>query len=106
MAKVRNVGAVKPPRRRRTQWELFLDRHKPQKNHLDSNASEDGYMYETFGAEMDFVRSKDCHYVFTIVEGDSGAWYACSGFHRVNRIGYFVVEVPWKSENELKTYKV
>lgn len=91
---------------RRTQWELFLDRHKPLKNHLDDNAAENGFMFETFGAEWEFVRSHDCHKVFTIVEGDTGnAWYACPGFHIVNRIGYFVVEVPWTDENEQKIYK-
>ena len=105
MAKIRNGGAVKP-RKRRTQWELFLARHKPKQNHLNPNAPENGFMFETFGEEFEFVRKQDFHNVFTIVEGDSGkAWYACTGFHHVNRLGYFVVEIPWTSENEHITYK-
>jgi hypothetical protein len=91
---------------RRTQWELFLDRHRPIKNHLDESAAQDGLMFETFGAEWEFVKSQDCHRVFTLVEGDTGpGMYACSGFHIVNRQGYFVVEVPWNDGNEHKVYK-
>ena len=90
---------------RRTQWELFLARHRPVTNHIDANASQDGLLFETYGAEWEFVRSQDCHKVFTLVEGDtSNKEYACPGFHIVNRMGYFVVEVPWTAENEQKVY--
>lgn len=94
---------------RRTQWELFVDRHKPVKNTLHDNMPQDapfeGFMFETYGKEFEFVRSQDFHKVFTLVEGDTGGkLYVASGFHRVNRMGYFVVEVPWTAENELKVY--
>lgn len=107
MAKLRDVGAVtQPKRKRRTQWELFLARHKPKLNHLNSGAPMDGFMFETYGDELAFVRSQEFHHVFTLVEGDTTPnTYACSGFHRVNRMGFFVVEVPWTSENEHVVYK-
>ena len=92
---------------RRTQWRLFLDRHKPKLNHLEPNAACDGFMFETFGDEWQFVKSQPVNHVFTITEGDNGKnWYAGPGFHIVNRIGYFVTEIPWTSENESKIYKV
>lgn len=94
---------------RRTQWEIFVDTHKPVRNNLHDNqphdAPYDGFMFETYGKEMEYVRSQDCHKVFTLVTGDDGnKTYVTSGFHHVNRMGYFVVEVPWNETNELKVY--
>ena len=90
---------------RRNQWELFLARHRPIRNHIEPDAPYDRLMFETYGAELDFVRTHDCHRVFTLVEGDSGRMYVATGFHLVNRIGYFVAGVPWTAATEHKVYK-
>ena len=65
------------------------------KNHLEANSPIDGFMFETFGAEVDFVRevlAKEPNRICTIVTVDSGAWYICRGWHYVNRIGYLVAK--------------
>jgi hypothetical protein len=74
-----------------------LDLLKPIKNHLDNNASLDGYMFETFGEELDFVLSQPESHIWTYCEGDNCLVYA-SGYHLVNRLGYLVTELPYLGE--------
>lgn len=72
-------------------YEEWLDRFKPIQNHLDPNACHEGMMFETYGEELDFVRSQiDKNLVWTLIEGDDGMTIS-SGYHYVNRMGYFVV---------------
>lgn len=74
---------------------LWEDRFKPINNTFDDNASFDGIMFETYGEELDFVRSHYYHqhteHIWTYVDGDGGT-YIINGYHLVNRIGYFVTE--------------
>ncbi len=96
------------------EWEL---RFKPIRNHIDPNAAADGRMYETFGAEVAFVFSRNTTHpgtVWTIVEcddedaaeldeeGDTCApsWLITDGFHLINRIGYFVTELPFEATSD------
>lgn len=77
----------------RTLWTKF----KPQINHLDKHASMGGHMFETFGKELDFVKTQNIDHVWTITESDN-KMYICSGFHYVNRIGYIVTQFPCKDD--------
>lgn len=83
----------------------FDEQFKLVKNHLDDNASFNGYMFETYGPELAFVKTMvDKNRVVTIIEGDSDlkdeegneitAMYYVTGFHWVNRIGYLILENP------------
>jgi len=71
----------------------FFEQYKPVINHLDDNASFDGYMFETFGEEEAFVCTKSPEFIGTYCDGDNGT-YIVSGYHLVNRIGYFITELP------------
>lgn len=53
------------------------------------DADPDG-LFETFGAELAFVRSQPPATVWTLVDGDEGCRAIVSGDHVVNRLGYFV----------------
>lgn len=75
-------------------YDEWIETYKPQQNHIDKGASTDGTMFETFGEEMDFVLTQDNRQVWTLVEGDEGM-YVLAGTHLVNRMGFFVTEVPW-----------
>jgi hypothetical protein len=70
----------------------FLARFKPVPNHLDSNASFDGCMFETFGDELAHVRAQNQNLVWTLLDCD-GQLRIESGFHFVNRIGYLIASV-------------
>ena len=57
----------------------------------------DGTLWETYGAELNFVRNQHENKVWTLVEED-GVMFIISGFHFVNRVGYFVTEKPWTKQ--------
>ena len=81
---------------RKIQERTFL-KFKPMKNHLAKNAGWNGWLFETYGKEMAYVKSVAPEKVWTLLDVDGGL-YISSGYHFVNRVGYFVTEVPW-SEN-------
>ncbi len=78
--------------------EEFLERYRPLPNHLDDNASFDfgdgGCLYETYGAELEYVRAQPKNRVWTIIEGE-GSPVIASGFHFVNRLGYVLTAKPF-----------
>jgi hypothetical protein len=57
----------------------------------------DGYLFETYGKEFEFVKIQNPSHVWTLVESDNKL-YVCSGFHHVNRLGYFVTQLPWEED--------
>lgn len=40
------------------EWEEFVKKYKPKVNHFDDNASLDGYMFETYGAELEHIKER------------------------------------------------
>jgi hypothetical protein len=79
------------------EWEAT---YKPITNHIDTNASFDGIMFETYGDEYEFVKSANPLCIWTYGDGDDGGSYVWNGFHYINRLGYFITEVPAPSEEE------
>lgn len=78
------------------EWEAT---YKPIKNHIDKNASfqdesGQGIMFETYGDELEFVKSANPLCVWTYGDGDDGGSYIWNGYHYINRLGYFITEVP------------
>ena len=92
-------------------WDEFVATYKPIKNHIDSNASVDGYAFETYGEEKKAVdeayrnNPKTVWTMFDSNENDNGDPDADDyeplplpiqcGFHFVNRLCYFITEVPF-----------
>jgi hypothetical protein len=72
--------------------------YKPIPNHIDKNASfsdgENGYMFETYGDEVEFVKSQSPDKIWMYGDGDDGGSFIWSGWGFVNRLGYFITEVP------------
>lgn len=81
-------------------FDLWVETYKPIKNHIDSNSSFDGTMFETYGDEVEFVRNANPLCIWTYGDGDDSGSYIWNGYHFVNRIGYFITEVPAPSEEE------
>ena len=86
--------------------EEWFEKYKPINNHLDDNASfqdehGDGAMFETFGEELEYVlkiANTEPDRVWTYVDGDEGTWIT-NLYQLVNRIGYFITEVPYDDKN-------
>ena len=98
--------------------EEFEEKFKPIKNHLVTDASFSGAMFETYGPELDFVKAAKPECVWTWMDGDVSQFHAAihavekngdffkpgdepvdnsfigDGFHHVDRIGYLVTEIP------------
>ena len=73
--------------------------YAPIKNPLREDAPFDGTMLETFGDDLAFVRDQPGDIIWSLVQGDDGDLYVVSGYHLVNRLGYFVTDRPL-AENE------
>lgn len=75
-------------------YDEWVDTYKPILNHIDTNASFDGMMFETYGDEVAFVKTQSPANIWMYGDGDDGGSYVWSGWGFVNRIGYFITEVP------------
>ena len=73
------------------EWEAT---YKPIPNTIVENSSFDGLMFETYGDEVDFVKCWPERQIWMYGDGDDGGSYIWSGWGFVNRIGYFLTEVP------------
>jgi hypothetical protein len=71
-------------------------------NNYDENASFDGLMFETYGDEVEYVKSKPHNRIWTYGDGDDGGLYIWSGWSFVNRIGYFISEVPFPENTTIQ----
>jgi hypothetical protein len=88
----------------RFKWE---EEYKPIKNHLDDNASEDGFMFETFGEEEMYVlriNYTEPNRVWTVLTDDFGELCIVNGWHWVNRIGYIITEKACNSGDQFSIY--
>jgi hypothetical protein len=72
-------------------WESL---YMPLENHISGDQGWNGTLFETYGDDIAFVLSQPENLVWTWVDTDEGT-AILSGYHLVNRIGYFVTEYPW-----------
>jgi hypothetical protein len=76
-------------------------------NHINPNASwafgdGPGCLFETYGVELAFVRSRDPRTIWTLVDGDDSNQYVISGYHLVNRIGYLISTIPFPEDADIE----
>jgi hypothetical protein len=87
-------------------FDEWVDTYKPIVNHIDTNASFDngygGLMFETYGEEVDFVKEQPENRIWMYGDGDDGGGYLWSGWGFVNRIGYFITEVPFPDNTTIQ----
>jgi hypothetical protein len=70
------------------------------RNHLDTNASCNGCLFETYGAEAEFVRQQPPTKIWTLQEFE-GTEVVHAGWHLVNRLGYFLTRETWTDKHEV-----
>jgi hypothetical protein len=78
-------------------------------NHFNPNASwtygeGTGCLFETYGEELQFVRSQDPATIWTLIDGDDADQYIVSGYHFVNRIGYFISTTPVPDDLDIEVH--
>ena len=83
----------------------WFDKYKPIPNTVPGGTQgqcglavgNEGYMYETYGPDLAFVqkiRIAESHCVWTQTEED-GVCIIQNGYHHINRMGYFITEIPF-----------
>ena len=87
-------------------FDEWCEQYKPIVNHLDDNASFDngdgGIMFETYGDEVAFVKSQSPANIWMYGSGDDGGTYVWNGWGFVNRLGYFITEVPCPADVDIQ----
>lgn len=88
-------------------YDEWLKTYKPIYNHIESNASfqdetGQGIMFETYGDEVAFVKTQSPANIWTYGDGDDGGGYIWNGWSFVNRIGYFITEVPCPEDTTIQ----
>jgi hypothetical protein len=79
----------------RITWNRFERDFTLIKNPLVKDASFDGCQFETYGKELDFVKTIPDDRILTIVTSDTGDKLVITpGFHFVNRMGYLITDKP------------
>jgi hypothetical protein len=76
-------------------WHKWAEKFKPTPNHILNQDGE--HMYETYGEEVEHVIKTDSKYIWTLIQGDMSDLIV-AGYHYVNRLGYYITEVPWEDE--------
>ena len=81
-------------------YDDWVETYKPIQNHIVERGCMDGTMFETYGHDENFVGENiDRNTVWTWVDDNEGEQdYIISGFFRINRLGYFITEVPYQGE--------
>jgi len=79
-------------------WEEWVEKFKPVKNHINPSAPEDGCMFETYGEEFAYVQGHASENKVWTLYDDGDVSFVENGIHVVNRLGYFVTEVPYLPE--------
>jgi hypothetical protein len=87
-------------------FDEWCDTYKPIINHIDKNASFDngsgGIMFETYGDEVDFVMEQPEANIWMYGSGDDGGTFVWNGWGFVNRLGYFITEVPCPPDTDIQ----
>lgn len=88
-------------------FDEWVKTYKPIYNHIDTNASfqdetGQGIMFETYGDEVAFVKTQSPAHIWTYGDGDDGGGYIWSGWSFINRIGYFITEVPCPEDTTIQ----
>lgn len=79
-------------------FDEFEKKYNPKQNHLNEHAPENGWMYETYGEEYDFIKQQPVENIWTVLEED-GVTFISPGRRWVNRLGYIITELPHNDEN-------
>jgi len=74
-------------------WEEFEEQFKPIKNSFTKYS--ESFMFETYGEELEFVQKQNPNNIWTESQIDYG-FVTSEGYHFVNRMGYYITEVPWE----------
>ena len=74
----------------------WVDKYKPITNKYENDAPFNGTLFSV--SEKDLVHSTPANNVWTLIEVEKDM-YIENGYHLVNRIGFFITEIPFTDQN-------
>jgi hypothetical protein len=77
-------------------YDAWAEKYKPVKNHFRNH---DEYSFETYGEEVEYIKSMHPNFIWTWVDGDMCSLIV-AGYAYVNRLSYYITENPWQDEND------
>lgn len=80
-------------------YEQWVEKYRPLLNPITEDNSYGNTALETFGEELNFVKSFDNNRIWTLKECTDEEMWIIPGYCVVDRYLYFVTEVPWENEN-------
>ena len=79
-------------------YEEWASKYRLMPNHVTNHSG--SYSYETYGEELEYILLQDDKHVWTELDGDNGV-YIVNGYHLVNRINYYLTNVPWQEDDDI-----
>jgi len=74
--------------------DAFYEFFRPYRHKDASHDIWGGIGLETFGDDLELVKSLPVESVWTVVDGDDTDQWILTGIHTINRICYLITEVP------------
>lgn len=75
-------------------YDEWVEQYQPITNRYTDNGSYDNTLFEYNELEVDLIKCTDCENIWTLVSGEDEESWIIPGLHIVNRMGYFVTNVP------------
>jgi hypothetical protein len=80
-------------------YETWTETYKPVTNSMVDGAAFSGWMFETYGEELEQVKLQPENHIWTIRDEDGGTSIT-AGYGFVNRLGYLITSKPWTTGDE------
>lgn len=81
------------------EYSEWCTKYKPIQNNICRSAGFDGTMFETYGEEVQKILNTNSLHVWTYISGENENDWIVPGYYLVNRLGYFITEVPWNDDS-------
>lgn len=82
-------------------YEKFVDDFSPTINTFDEDRGYNGTLFETFGPEWEHVKIQKENHIWTLIDGENNNSWIIPGLHIVNKLAFFITEIPWTDEDLL-----
>jgi len=86
--------------------EIFYAIAQPINNPFKKGADTDleRMKFDLSPEELEFVKQYGDRFIYTLIDNNEGWFGVSTGYHYVNRVGYFIASVPWTEFGEYTFY--
>lgn len=88
-------------------YDDWIEKYKPVQNTVSNREEYNGWMFETFGEDDEYVRKMaetNPHNVWTVITGTERGDVIIQGWHYVDRFCYFITENPFDEKEDVSVY--